>query len=608
MRPMKTIEHLSSRSYYKRKRLQAIIITILVLIAGYVIFYFSGKNLKYFLYVKSGVSNFENGKIAYAMSDFNKALNLKPNSPLAIDGLGLIYVRQNDFERAGKSYAEAISAGLRPNGTINHTKYGEQYLDMGLYKNAEIEFSQSVRLNGVDSKALYGLGCCYHAYGNLDAAINYYTKSLTYNPKFTPARKNLAIADDDKNKGAIYYMFDRNSEPLARQNLISSQGKKTYILDQKAAHLTGYDSEKHGKSGLEAALASYLPGNRIYLTIDTNVQQEIAKAMGWYKGAIVVLRPQTGEILGFYSQPTFRPNAIDKNWWDYYGNGNKPLLNRAFDRLYEPGSIAKVITISAVFENGIKESSVFPVRCAGSTVFDGKPFWCSEKHGKITSIEKTIETSCNIGTAFLGFAVGAPALSEYSARFGFGEQFDLGFSDPARKAEISIPVQKSVSPVKHDDRYSIAMHACGLSPDKKDPYLITPLHAAMIAAAIANNGVMMKPYLVKEIRNVNGKVMYQGMPRELKHPVSPATAAKLKELMIDAVEKGIGQKAKVKGLMIAGKTGTSNSANGILNAWFISFAPADNPQYAVAILCDGEGKGMTVAAPIAGEIYKDLLK
>lgn len=605
---MKPIDHLSGRSYYKKKQATTITLIVAGLTVAAVIFYFTNKNLGFYLAVKSGVSNFEKNKFTDAMSDFNKALNIKPNAPEAIDGLGLIYVKQGDFEKAQQTYSQAITSGLKSNRYINHTKYGNQYLDMGAYKNAEMEFSQAVRLSSTDSKALYGLGCSFQAYGDLDRAISYYTKALTYSPKFTQARKNLSVAEDDKNKGAIYYLFDKNSEPLARQNLIAAEGKKTYLLDQKAAHITGFDSDKRGKTGLEAELAAYLPGNKIYLTIDSQLQQAVSRSMGWYKGSIVVLDPSTGAILALYSQPTFRPNAIDKNWWDYNGNSNKPLLNRATDRLYEPGSIAKIITVAAAYENAVKESSVFPVKCAGSTMFDGKAFWCSDKHGRINSIEKTIDTSCNIGTAFLGFSVGSPALTEYDMRFGFNTLFDIGFTDAIRKTEISIPVQKSLSPANDPDRFSIAMHACGLSPDRKNQFLITPLHAAMLSATIANDGIMMNPYLVKEIRNVNGKLLYQAVPKELKRPVSPATAEKIKALMIDAVEKGIGQKAKVKGISIAGKTGTSNGANNSLNAWFISFAPAEKPQYAIAILCEGEGKGMTVAAPIAGEIYKGIFK
>ncbi len=602
------IEHLSGRGYYRRKRAQIVSLSILGIAAACVLFYFSGKNLRHFLLIKSGIANFEKNKMAYALSDFNKAMNIKPNSALAIDGLGLVYVKQGEYEKAQKTYAEAITAGLKANSTINHTKYGNAYLDTGEYRNAEMEFTQAIRLSPTDSKALFGLGCCHHAYGNLDNAIKYYTKALTYSPKFTAARKNLSMAEDDKNRGAIYYMFDRNSEPLARLNLITSESKKTYILDHKAAHITGYDSKKRGKAGLEEALSPYLPGNRIFLTIDSQIQQIVARSMGWYKGAIVVLDPATGAILALYSQPTYRPNAIEKSWSEYASNPNKPLLNRATDRLYEPGSIVKMITTAAAFENGVKESNVFPVRCAGSTMFDNKAFWCSDKHGKINSIKQTIDTSCNIGTAFLGFAVGAPSLAEYNARFGFNETFDLGFTDQITKTQIKIPVKTSVFPTSDSSRYSLAMHACGLSPDKKNPYLITPLHAAMLASTIANNGIMMQPHLINEIRNINGKLLYKAVPRELKRPVSPATALKIKELMLDAVEKGIGQKAKVKGIQIAGKTGTSSGDRGALNAWFITFAPADAPKYAIAILCDSEGKGMHVAAPVANEIYKALLK
>jgi cell division protein FtsI/penicillin-binding protein 2 len=117
----------------------------------------------------------------------------------------------------------------------------------------------------------------------------------------------------------------------------------------------------------------------------------------------------------------------------------------------------------------------------------------------------------------------------------------------------------------------------------------------------------MNPHIVKEIRNINGKIIYQAVPEVVKKPISPATAAKLTELMLEAVDKGLGQKARVRGVKIAGKTGTSGK-NGILNAWFISFAPIENPEYAIAVFGDGEGKGMNVAAPVAGDIYKELLK
>lgn len=607
MKIFRPIDHLSSSNYYKRKQIQLVLFIIIGLVIAYFIFYFSGKNLKHFIYIKSGISNFEKGKLAYAMSDFNKALNTKPNSPLALDGLGLIYVKQGNFEKAMKTYTEAIAAGLKSNNLINHTKYGKKYLDNGLYKQAELEFTQAIRLSRTNSIALFGLGCCYHAMGNLNQAINYYTKSLTYNPKFTAARKNLSIAEDEKNKGSIYYLYDRNGEPLARYNLISGENKKTYLLDFRTSHLIGFDSDKYGKYGLEKYLEQYSQGNKIYLTIDSRLQQTVARIMGWYKGAIVILNPTTGEILAMYSQPTFNPNTIDKDWRKINSNPNKPLINRATEKLYEPGSIAKIITIAAFYENNIKESTIFPIRCAGSTVFANKPYWCWDKHGKVKTMEQAIETSCNIASAFIGFSTGINSLVEYATRFGFNKDLDIGFYDTIRNTKVSIPVAKSIFPVEVKDKYDLAMVASGLTPAKNNPYLITPLQAAILAQIIANNGVYVNPHIIKEIRNINGKLLYKNTLVESKKVIFPSTASKIKYLMQKVVQDGIGKKAKVKDLSVAGKTGTSGNSRR-LNAWFISFAPSEKPEYAMAILGDEEGKGMTIAAPIAAEIYKSLLK
>jgi peptidoglycan glycosyltransferase len=604
------IGHLSSNHYYRRRRWQWIVIGLIVLAAGYMLFKFSGENLRYYLAVRAGIDNFDKNRLSYATSDFNNALNIKPNGADALDGLGLIAVKQNDFEKADKFYTDALAAQLKPHSAINHTKYGDMYLDLGLYRNASVEFTQDLKLNPNDTEALYGMGCCQHAGGNIDAAINYYNKALSLNQKFIKARKNLSLAEEDKNKGAMYYLFDTNGEPLARYNLIASDSKRTYMMDQKTAHITGFVSEKHNRSeGIEKYLAEYIPGNKIYLTIDSKVQDIVSKSMGWYKGAIVVIKPQTGEILALYSQPTYRPNTIEKDWWKDVDNANQPLLDRAIDKLYEPGSIAKVITVAAAYEHGINDKDVFPVKCAGSTQFDGQPFWCWQKHGRVKSTDQAFEESCNIGCAFLGFAVGSPTLSEYNQKFAFGQQFDLGIYDKARSKQISIPVKESYAPQNDLNKYETALHSCGLSIPGKNTYTITPLHAALLAAAIANSGVMMTPYIIKEIRNINGKVIYQGVPTEAKRSITPLSAKKLTELMVKAVEEGIGKKALVKDLAIAGKTGTSsNKINGPLNAWFIAFAPAENPQYALAVVCDGEGKGMTVAAPVAGEIFKGLLK
>jgi peptidoglycan glycosyltransferase len=312
-----------------------------------------------------------------------------------------------------------------------------------------------------------------------------------------------------------------------------------------------------------------------------------------------------------YSQPTFSANNVDLNeyWWNkVVPNANKPLLNRAIEALYEPGSIAKVVTVSAFLENSGNPDRVFPVRCAGSTVLNGTPFWCWKKHGKVTSLEQTIGSSCNIAMKALGDAAGGPKLSEYSAKFGFNTPLDLGIKDKVRGKTISWPVAQSVSPATPRNAFETAYFSCGLSEAKRGrQYMITPLHAAMLAATIANKGIMMKPYLIKDIKNINGKPIYTAVPKELKKSIDPETALKLTGLMVDTVDNGIGKKARIKGVSIAGKTGTSGKS-GELNAWFITFAPAEDPQYAIAIIGEKSGTGMDVAAPIAADIYKALFK
>jgi|GEM_PF-420281 len=609
----KPIGHLSDRNIQKKRR-EAMILWILAgAVVLYAVFNFFGRNFTYSMLVKGAMKNMDKGKLTLAISDLNKAMNMNPDGPLAIDGLGSVYLRQGESEKALKYFMDAISADIKYNKTVDHVKYGNYFLDQGIYDRAKMEFEQAARINDTSFEAFYGIGCCFHASMDLDNAIKYYNKSLSYNSKFVKARKGLSLAQDDRNKGAIYYMFDRNGEPLVRYNLIPGQDKKTYVMDQKAAHLTGYERIKdQTKEGLEKYLASYIPGNKVYLTIDTQVQDVISKYMGSYKGSIVVLNPKTGEVLGMYSQPTFRPSAIQNGeyYLDRKWDANRPLLNRATDKLYEPGSIAKLITLAAAYEYGINEPDIFPVKCSAYASYDGTPFLCWAKHKSVKSIEEALETSCNIAAAQIGFAVGGPRLVEFSNKFGFDQPLDLGFRDPITKNFVSIPALTSKAPINHRNKYEIAMHACGLTPDQRRmPYMITPVHAAMMAAAIANGGTMMKPYLVKEIRNVTGKLIYEAQPKEFKNTMSPLTAKKLTELMVSDVEspKGTGKKARVLGLKVAGKTGTSGGG-GILNAWFITFAPADDPKYAIAILGDGEGKGMTVAAPIAADIYKALIK
>ena len=268
------------------------------------------------------------------------------------------------------------------------------------------------------------------------------------------------------------------------------------------------------------------------------------------------------------------------------------MKNRAFEGLYEPGSIIKIISSAAAVEKNINLSSVFPFYCKGFTTIDGKIFMDWKKHKLIHNLAEALDASCNVAFARLGFALGEDTLFEFNNRFGFN----------AVPKSIELPVTASVSPKLGLSRYELAETATGLGPT----FRITPLNAAMMASAIADDGVMMSPYLTARLTNINGKVLMENKPAVYKETISRQTAQFITSLMLNDVERGIGAKARVPGLKIAGKTGTSGSRDPNFHAWFICFAPADNPKIAMAIVAENGGTGKDVAAPIAHKVFEGL--
>lgn len=224
---------------------------------------------------------------------------------------------------------------------------------------------------------------------------------------------------------------------------------------------------------------------------------------------------------------------------------------------------------------------------------DGKIFMDWKKHKLIHSLAEAFDASCNMGFARLGFALGEDTLFEFNNRFGFN----------AVPKTIELPVTASVSPKLGLSRYELAETATGLGPT----FRITPLNAAMMASAIANDGVMMSPYLTDKLTNINGKVLLENKPVVYKNTISRQTAQFLTTLMLNDVERGIGVKARIQGIKIAGKTGTSGSRDPNFHAWFICFAPVENPKVAIAIVAENGGTGKDVAAPIARKVFEGIM-
>ncbi len=543
-----------------------------------------------------GLKYWKTGDLELSRMEFNKVLDRNPGNARAIDGLGLVELKAGNLDKAKEKYSQAMNAGLAFSQRFDHLKFGQSFIDQGLYGQAELEIQHAQDLQPNNPEIYIALGTTQRALGEVVNGEKSYEKALTLDPKNKKLQTLLDQAREEKDRGSVYYIYDRNGVPLALQWV--KNGAKGYPMGKEFAHLIGYVDQaatnNRGSAGLESVYQKYFPGNKLYLTIDSRIQRVLSKAMGWEKGAIVVLDPRTGEILGCVSQPTFTPEKIHEGWWDYIGNKNTPLKNRAFEGLYEPGSIIKIVSSAAAVEKNLNLNTVFPLYCKGYVNIDGQFFYDWEKHKAVRSLEEAFDDSCNVAYAKLGMALGEDTLFEFNNRFGFN-------SVPK---SLNIPVSMGFSPKLGLSHYELAESATGLGKE----FRITPLNAALIASAIADDGVMMSPYLVDKLTNINGITLEENKPTVYKNTISRQTAQFLTTMMLNDVERGIGVKARIKGLKIAGKTGTSGSRDPNFHAWFICFAPVENPKIAMAILAENGGTGKDVAAPIAKKVLEGIME
>lgn len=542
-----------------------------------------------------GLKYWKSGDLELSRMEFTKVLDRNPGNAKAIDGLGLVDLKAGNLDKAREKYTQAISAGLTYSQRFDHLKFGQSFIDQGLYNQAEVEIQHAQELQPNNAEIYIALGTTQRALGEVINGEKAYEKAVALDPKNKKVQGLLEQAREEKDRGSIYYIYDRNGVPLALQWI--KNGAKGYPMGKEFAHLIGYNDQapanNRGSVGLEQIYQKDFPGNKLYLTLDSRIQRVLSKALGWEKGAIVVLDPRTGEILGCVSQPTFTPEKIHSEWGNYNGNKNTPLKNRALEGLYEPGSIIKIISSAAAVEKGTNLNTVFPFICKGYIYIDGKPFYDWQKHKMVRSLEEAFDDSCNVAYAKLGWALGEDTMFEFNNRFGFN-------SIPKT---LSIPVAMGYSPRLGLTHYELAESATGLGKS----FRITPLNAALIASAIADDGIMMSPYLVDKLTNINGVVLEGNKPIVYKNTISRQTAQFLTTMMLNDVERGIGVKARVKGIKIAGKTGTSGSRDPNFHAWFICFAPVENPKIAMAILAENGGTGKDVAAPIAKKVFEGIM-
>ncbi len=445
--------------------------------------------------------------------------------------------------------------------------------------------------------------------------------------------------------------------------LIEVEPKRIYLYSKTAAHLLGYIGEVSqrqldnntfagvqmgdivGKSGLEnwynevvmgnngfieqkvdahGILAGSLMTNKpisgadAYLTIDINLQRYVEAIMKGLIGAAVGIDPRTGEVLFMVSMPIFDPNDFvrrftHENWLQIVNNPAHPLQNRCISGFYPAGSVFKLLIAVA----GLEEDVITPetrFTCNGSIYIYGHQFFCNSRggHGSV-DLYRAISRSCNIYFYQVGNRLGIEKIAQYARKFGFGTT--TGIDLPAEFGGL-IPDPQWKYKLEGKPWYpgetisvSIGQGAVG----------ITPLQLALFTAAIANEGSLLKPRVLKEVRNKSGEVLY-------KPPMRPKKKVKIKHNNAQAIKKGMwgaindhgtGWRAFVEDLDVAGKTGTAQiiSQKQIVkseslpyelrdHSWFTCFAPFEEPEIVIAVLIEHGGQGGRVAAPIAGEILK----
>ena len=503
---------------------------------------------------------------------------------------------------------------------------------------------RQIRKVGIGFIALFGLLFAQLAYVQVFAADR-----IKSNPANT-ARQ--IIAEYHVQRGPI---LSADGQVLAQSRPAGAQTLHVYGRNYPQGplfgQLTGYYSQQYGRSALEQAMNDYLAGTApelavstftdlllgrpkkggaVVTTLEPALQRAAATALGALPGAVVALDPKTGDILAMVSNPTYDPNKLSSGTSDqitkYWARLNvdpaKPLVSHATDDLYLPGSTFKLITASAALEDGYPPTSVWPNPHQLSLPQTDKPLQnfgnesCLGGASHVTMADAFRE-SCNVTFAEIGLKLGADKLSAQAHAYGFCP------TDPPTQTNclsptipFVIPFQTGRFPIPRYFEQNIpllAYSAIGLDND-----LTNPMQMALVAAAIANGGTEMEPRLVTQIRDPQGRVVRSFPPQVFGEPITPATAASMRQMMIGVVQAGTGYPAQIPGIMVAGKTGTATNGPGTApNAWFACFAqkelgPSAKTIAVAVIVLDGgsmgnEATGGQVAAPIAKQVIEAYL-
>ena len=441
---------------------------------------------------------------------------------------------------------------------------------------------------------------------------------------------------DGRNVRTLYDSFSAergpllvDGTPIAQSVPVDDDFKflRTYTNPELYAAVTGYFTLNQGNAGVEGSLNDVLSGTAdsqfldqlnsiltgknpkgaaVELTIDPVAQQAAWDALGDKTGAVVAIDPKTGAILAMVSKPSYDPNllashdtaAVIAAYDQLLAAPGNPLFNRTISGdLYHPGSVFKLIVAASAIDSGqftaettVPNPATLQLPLSDSVIHNASQSTCGP--GDQVTLADALRISCNIPFAEIGTTIGEDVIAEYADAFGYGQR-------------IQVPMTASAS------NYPKGMDAPQLMLSSFGQYnvRVTPLQVAMTTAAIANGGVLMQPTLVESVIAPDLTVTQPFQAKVFSEPISSETAATLVQLMINNVSNGAASSARISGVEVGGKTGTAQNGEGTSNTlWFTGFAPANDPQIAVAVVVENEqGFGDAVAAPIARRVIEAVL-
>lgn len=404
-----------------------------------------------------------------------------------------------------------------------------------------------------------------------------------------------------------------NGEVLAETKFENGEYERIYPYKNTFSHSVGYSIR--GKSGIESVAnynllesnADFLEkiwneifekknvGNNVVTTLNVKLQKTAYEALGNNKGAVVAIEPTTGKVLCMVSKPDYDPNQIQELWNDIQTNKTDKsfLVNRATQGLYPPASTFKILTsLGYITEHDNWESYTY--NCRGVGDFYGNDIHCYQHnvHGNI-GFEDALKYSCNTFFSSLGSKLDIHTFKNTCESFLFNN-----------KIPFCLTTKKSQYVLDKDSKpQEIPETLIG-----QGKTTITPLHNALITSTIANGGIMMKPYLIDRVENYKGKTIEKKLPHKYKKIISSDKTTILKSLMKTVVEEGTARQLKNFSYDVAGKTGSAEHASGEkTHAWFVGFAPVDNPKIAISIIVENAGTSSKNAIPIAKKILRAYL-